>query len=242
MVRLAPVVIAALALAHVARADAKGSDPPANAPPNQSPSPPADPPAAAAPAPGPAPASPPAASPPPAGPIAATNPPAGAATETPEPVHGQRMVGIGAEIGFNTGLGAALHLGMPKIGLYVAGGIMPLFVVGNENNASRSLTFDVYRAFALNIDLYAMPFQGSSRSNFGFCVGYSGNTILGNGLNLGIALRKDLGEKVAFTLFGGFEIFPDARDRLAAHGYPSDRDPPIPQLQGGVNFGLVIYP
>jgi hypothetical protein len=234
--RFAPLVLTALAVAHIARADPPAADPPAASPPATSP-PAASPPAADPPA-----ASPPAASPPAAAPSAATPPAANPPASPPEPVHGQRWLGLGAEIGFNTGLGAALHLGAPKLGLYVAGGIMPLFIVGNENNASRSVTFDVYRAFALNADLYAMLFQGSPRTNVGFCAGYSGNTVLGNGLNLGIAVRYDLGEKVAFTLFGGFEIFPDAREQLAAHGYPSTRDPPIPQLQGGANIGLVFYP
>ncbi|TMQ04484.1 MAG: hypothetical protein E6J90_50820 [Deltaproteobacteria bacterium] len=213
---------AALAIVCLARADAL-ADPPTD------PAPAATTPAATTPA-----AMPPEAEKPPA-----AGPPA---APEPAPIPGQRSIGIGAEIGFNTGLGAALHLGAPKVGLYVAGGIMPLFIIGNENNASRSLTFDVYRAYALNVDLYAMLYQGSPQTDVGFCAGYSGNTVLGHGLNLGIALRRNLAEKVAFTLFGGLEIFPDARDHLAAHGYPGDRDPPIPQLQGGVNAGVVIYP
>ncbi|HEX7840388.1 MAG TPA: hypothetical protein VF469_23075 [Kofleriaceae bacterium] len=197
MVRLAPIMLLALALAssHVARADVPAATSPA-----------------------------PAASP--------------AVTE----VHGQRWVGVGAEIGVNTGLGPALHLGTPQFGLYVASGILPLVVVGNEQNATRSVTFDVYRAFAVNADLYAMLLKTSSRAEVGIAGGYSGNTVLGNGVNLGIVVRYDLGEKLAFTLFGGLEIFPDGRDHLVANGYPTTRDAVNPQIQGGANIGLVLYP
>src|SRR5438552_13142004 len=43
-------------------------------------------------------------------------------------------------------LGAALHLGSPTLGLYVAGGVLPVFVFGNEKTSSRSMTFDAYGA------------------------------------------------------------------------------------------------
>jgi hypothetical protein len=174
--------------------------------------------------------------------VARADPPAPGTPSSPEPVHGQRSVGIGAEIGVNTGLGPSLHLGTPQFGLYVVTGIMPLFIVGNEQNATRSVTFDVYRAFAVNADLYAMLGQTSPRNSIGLAGGYSRNTVLGNGLNLGVAVRYDLGEKLALTVFGGFEIFPDARDNLVAQGYPTTRDPSIPWFQGGANLGLVFYP
>jgi hypothetical protein len=160
---------------------------------------------------------------------------------TAAPVHGQRSIGIGAEIGLNTGIGPSLHVGTRQFGLYLAAGIMPVFIFGNEQD-SHALTFDVYRAFELNADVYAMLIKPSPRTDLGLSAGYSGNTFLGNGLNLGIAVRYDLREKLAFTMFGGLEIFPDARDHLVAHGYPATQDAIRPQLQGGVNFGLVVYP
>ena len=191
MVRLAPIVILALAISHDARGDA---------------------------------------------------PAAGTPAPAPELVRGQRSVGIGAEIGLNTGIGPALHLGTPQFGLYAAAGLMPVFIVGNEQDSTRSLTFDVYRAFEVNADLYAMFIKGTQGTDLGLSGGYSGNMFLGNGFNLGIAVRHDLGEKLAFTLFGGLEYFPDARSHLIAHDYPATRDASLPQLQGGVNLGLVLYP
>lgn len=173
-------------------------------------------------------------------PAAGAPAPAASASE-PEPVHGQRFVGIGAEIGFNTGIGPALHLGTRQVGLYVAAGVLPVFVFGNEQT-SRALTFDVYRAFELNADLYAMLIKASTRTDIGLAAGYSGNTVLGNGVNFGVTVRYDVGEKLALTIFGGVEIFPDAHDHLLAHGYPTTTDPSIPQLQGGANLGLVFYP
>lgn len=166
-------------------------------------------------------------------------------TPTPEPapewVRGQRFVGIGVEIGFSTGIGPALRLGARQFGLYIAAGIMPVLVFGNEQD-TRALTFDVYRAFELNTDVYVLPLSPSPRTDLGVAAGYSGNTVLGNGFNLGLAARYDLRAKLALTIFGGVEIFPDARDRLAAHGYPATHDASLPQLQGGVNLGLVVYP
>jgi hypothetical protein len=163
------------------------------------------------------------------------------ATPPPDPVRGQRSIGIGAEIGFSTGIGPSLHLGARQFGLYVVGGIMPLFIFGNEQG-SKALTFDVYRAFELNADVYYLPISPSPRTDLGLAAGYSGNTVLGNGFNVGLAARYDLRAKLALTIFGGLEIFPDARDRLAARGYPTTQDASLPQLQGGVNLGLVMYP
>jgi hypothetical protein len=190
MVRLAPMLAVALALSHVARADA---------------------------------------------------PAAGAPETPPAPVGGQRFVGIGAEVGFGIGIGAALHLGTRQLGVFVEAGALPIFVVGNQQT-SRALTFDVYGAVELNANLYAMLFQPSPRTDLGLTAGYSGNTVLGNGLNLGVAARYDLAEKLALTIFGGVEIFPDAHDHLLAHGYSPTSDPSLPQLQGGANLGLVFYP
>jgi hypothetical protein len=222
MVRLAPIVILALATSHVAHADT-----PAPAP---------------APAPTPAPAPAPAPAPTPAPTPVLAPAPAPTTTPAPEPVRGQRFVGIGAELGFNTGIGPALHLGLPRFGLYVAAGLMPVFVVGNKQDSTRSVTFDVYRAFDVNADFYAMFIKGSPGTDLGLSAGYSGNTFLGNGFNLGIALRYDLSAKVAGTIFGGFEYFPDAHNHLLMHAYPSTNDPLHPGIQGGANFGLVFYP
>ena len=155
---------------------------------------------------------------------------------------GQRNLGIAAEIGFSTGLGAALHLGSPTLGLYVAGGVLPVFVFGNEKTSSRSMTFDAYGAAAVNADFYAMFLQPSPRSAVGVSGGYSYSTLLGSGANLGVAIRYDLATQLAFSAFGGLTIYPDAEDRLVEHGYPATQDPASPQIQGGVNVGLVFYP
>ncbi len=168
--------------------------------------------------------------------------PENAATEQSGFAIGQRNLGLAAEIGFSTGLGAALHLGSPKLGLYVAGGVLPVFVFGNEKTPSRSMTFDAYGAAAVNADFYAMFLQPSPRSTVGVSGGYSYSTLLGSGANLGVAIRYDLATKLAFSAFGGLTIYPDAEDRLVEHGYPATQDPATPQVQGGVNVGLVFYP
>src|SRR5262245_40117341 len=130
MVRLASIAIAALAATHVARADDLAV-PPVPA--------------------GPAAASPSVTTPTAASPSTTASSAANAETanrsaanpavETPsvspsEPVRGQRSFGIGAEIGFATGLGGALRLGTPRFGVHVAAGVLPLFIFGNEQNAS----------------------------------------------------------------------------------------------------------
>ncbi|HET7506700.1 MAG TPA: hypothetical protein VFK02_37020 [Kofleriaceae bacterium] len=169
-------------------------------------------------------------------------PPPSSTPPAEQPIRGQRSIGIGAEAGFSTGVGGALHLGMSQYGLYVSSGLVPLLIFGNKKDASRSLTFDVYGAVELNTDAYLMFLEGP-RSDVGICAGYSGNTVLGNGFNIGIAVRYDLAEKIAFTIFGGFEVFPGAADHLTAHGYPSAmQDAAVPYLQGGANLGIVFYP
>ena len=181
---------------------------------------------------------PPPAAPPASGP--ASSPAASSPAE--QPARGQRSIGIAAEAGFSTGIGGALHLGMPKYGLYLSSGLVPIFIFGNQKDASRSITFDVYRAVELNTDAYLM-FAETPTSDIGICAGYSGNTLLGNGFNVGVAIRYDIAEKLAFTIFGGFEVFPGAMDHLTAHGYPSAmQDASVPYLQGGANLGIVFNP
>jgi len=167
---------------------------------------------------------------------------AGPPGAAPELVQGQRSIGIGAELGLNTGLGLALHVGTPWIGLYIAGGIMPVFIIGRQHDPSSTPTFDIYRAFELNADLYAMFIHPTPRTDLGLSGGYSGNTFLGNGANLGIAVRYALNAKLAFTIFGGLEYFPDASGHLTAHDYPTTQDAVRPQIQGGFNVGIVFYP
>jgi hypothetical protein len=154
----------------------------------------------------------------------------------------QRSVGVGAEIGFSTGLGVALHLGTRQFGVYTAVGILPVFITGNQNDGSHSITFDVYRAYAWNADLYWMFYAASPRADVGISAGYSANSLLGNGGNVGVAVRYDLAAKLALTVFGGLTVFPDAGDHLTAHGYPATQSASLPELQGGVNAGLVFYP
>jgi hypothetical protein len=171
-------------------------------------------------------------------PIAGADAPA---SPTPEVMRGQRFIGFGAEVGFSTGIGPSLHLGTRQFGLYVAAGVMPVLVFGNEHD-SKAVTFDAYRAFELNVDIQFLPISPSPRTDLGLAAGYSGNTILGNGFNVGFAAQYDLRAKLVLTIFGGLEVFPDARDHLAAHGYPTMHDASVPELQGGVNLGLVLYP
>jgi len=131
---------------------------------------------------------------------------------------------------------------MPRFGLYASSGIVPMFIFGNQRDASRSITFDVYRAIELNTDVYVM-FLERPRGDAGICAGYSGKHGARQRLHIGLAVRYDIAEKVAFTIFGGFEVFPDAADHLTAHGYPtSTQDPAVPYLQGGANLGIVFYP
>ena len=159
-----------------------------------------------------------------------------------EVTHGhQRWLGVGAEIGAS-GIGAAVHAGTGTIGLYLTAGVMPIFVAGNKQDELRTPTFDLYRSFELTADGYALLAQPTPNTAIGLCAGYSHNTLLGDGGNLGVALRHELGEKVALTLFGGLVYFPKAKDQLVMHQYPSNVDPMLPQLQGGINVGLVFYP
>jgi hypothetical protein len=177
--------------------------------------------------------------------------PASASTTTPartEPVMiapawqpGQRSFGLGLELGFNTGIGCALHVGTTDFGLHLAAGYGPVLISGNRRNATKTPVYELYGSTAVDADLYVM-FERSGRISLGLLGGYTYNELLKHGFNLGVMLRYDYSRKVAFTVFGGATILPSASDHLADRDYPMDVDPVVPWLHGGVNAGVVFYP
>jgi hypothetical protein len=164
--------------------------------------------------------------------------------EEPEPAAhfgGQRAFGVGPAIGFGTGAGGMVNLGLRPVGLWLSGGYQPVFVFGNEVG-DRSMTFDFFNSAQVNADVSFMPWHSGPRIDYGIIGGYHYNTLLGHGGSAGAAVTMDLGRVV--SLFASLELlaFPDATPDLRAHGYPGDRDPSVPWLQGGASVGLLAYP
>jgi hypothetical protein len=161
----------------------------------------------------------------------------------PAPPHygGQRGFGLGPAIGFGTGAGGIVNLALPPIGLWLSGGYVPVFVFGNEQ-VGRALTFDLFNSAQANADISFMPWHSDPHLDFGILAGYHYNTVLGNGAGAGGILTMDLGRVVALVASVELQAFPDATGRLRAQGYPGDRDPSMPWLQGGASVGLLAYP
>jgi hypothetical protein len=154
---------------------------------------------------------------------------------------GQRSFGLGLELGLNTGIGAALHLGTNNVGLYLAAGYGPFLISGNRRDTAKTPVFEIYGSTVVDADLYVM-FARSGRASVGVLGGYSYSEFVKHGFNLGVALRYDYSSHLAFTAFGGATFLPSASDHLADRGYPMDVDPTMPWLHGGVNAGVVFYP
>jgi hypothetical protein len=164
--------------------------------------------------------------------------------ELPAPRHfgGQRKFGVGPTVGFATGAGGLAGVVLPPVGLWVSGGYMPLFVFGNEHEASRTLTFNAYSSAQLSADLSILPWRPNDRVDIGLVLGYRYNTVLAHGVGGGFAVTYDLSKAIGLLLTFEYTVFPEAQGQLAGVGYPTDRDASLPWLQGGANVGLVLYP
>jgi hypothetical protein len=163
-------------------------------------------------------------------------------TETVPPhFGGQRSIGFGPVLGLSTGAGGMVELGLPPVALWLSGGYQPIMVFGNMQG-SRAMTFDFFNSAQFNADVSFMPWHSGPRLDYGLLGGYRYDTVLGHGGGAGGVLTMDLGREVG--LFASLELlaFPDAASAIRAQGYPGDRDPALPWLQGGANIGLLTYP
>jgi hypothetical protein len=176
--------------------------------------------------------------------------PASAQTEpepAPEPqpqrhFGGQRTFGFGPSAGLTNGLGGMAGLRLSPLELWVTGGYMPVLVFGNKHDLTRSVTLDGYASGQVGADVALTPWHAGTRYDFGLLASYRYNTALGNGGGAGVVLHIDLTGALALFFSLDYVVFPDARDALGRLGYPNDRDPSVPWLQGGANVGLVVYP
>jgi hypothetical protein len=162
--------------------------------------------------------------------------PASAAEDTPV-----RSFAIGPIVGVYSGFGAAALLRVEPVGLWLSGGYMPLFIVGNES-ISNATQFDFLSSVQVNADGVIGPVSRRGRTDLSLVVGYRHNSVLGHGAGAGIAIEIGIAEHWTATVLVGPSIFPSAESQLDDHGYPSDRDAALPWLQGGASIALAFAP
>lgn len=154
---------------------------------------------------------------------------------------GQRHVGGGAALGFWSGAAGVVGGGGEIAKAWLSGGYMPILVFANAKT-DRAVKFNGYNAAQINGDLTVRLIR-QDRVEVSLMGGYKFNTVIGHGGGAGGMVLYDLGPHLALMVVGGLAVFPSALDRLRQeHGYPSDRDPKFPWLQGGISGGLVFYP
>jgi hypothetical protein len=155
---------------------------------------------------------------------------------------GQHYFGFGATVGFWSGSGAMVGGGSDVVKAWASGGYAPVMVFANERTANRALRFNYYNAYQLNGDL-ALGVYRRPRVELSLLLGYKFNSVLGHGGGAGIGVLYDLGPRLGVMMTAGAAVFPSAKDRLDADGYPSDRSPSLtPALQGGANLALIFFP
>jgi hypothetical protein len=175
----------------------------------------------------------------------ATEPANATATQpAPAPRHygAQRTVGIGPTAGWVSGLGGTLCIQGGSVGFCLSGGFFPVLVAGTRRT-DMSVTFDAYGSAVVGADATFVPWHPSDRVDVGLFAGYRYDTLLEHGGTAGAWVTYDLNAHLAFLGTFGPIIFPDAQDRLVQQaGYPGDKTPSLPWLQGGANVGLLLYP
>jgi hypothetical protein len=154
---------------------------------------------------------------------------------------GQRTFAFGPIVGLN-GTGALAGAQLAPVGLWVSGGYVPLLVFGNKHDTDRTPTLDAYGSAELNVDVSVLPILASPRIDAGVIAGYRYNSLLAHGVGAGVAMVYDLSPTFAVFLSVECNVFPQAQQQLTNAGYPGDRDPAIPWLQGGANVGLLVFP
>ena len=170
---------------------------------------------------------------------------ASAAARADEPLQAatsQRTVGIGVEAGV-IGVGAAVRAGTPDVGLYLGASFSPLLILSTPPNGN-SLNLDLLGSGDFRADGYWWALK-TEKSRFGPMAGFSYNTVLGAGFNLGAAASVTLRRSVDLSLSWTAAFFPQAKDRLAARGFDAadGKEPRTPWLQGGgIAIGLIFYP
>lgn len=165
------------------------------------------------------------------------------APEPPAEAHfgGQRNFGFGPTLGLMTGAGGLFGGGGELIKAWVSGGYMPVLIFANEHE-TKAFRYNGFNAAQVNSDI-TVRIVHHDRADVSLLGGYKYNTILGNGGGGGLLVQYDLGPRLAIVGMVGVSVFPSAKDHLVNdHGYPTDRDPSLPWLQGGLNGALVIFP
>lgn len=167
---------------------------------------------------------------------------AGNATDdSVRPFGGQRTFGFGPALGFYSGLGGLVSFETEPVGLVVSGGYMPVFVFGNEG-AARRLTVDYYGSAQVNTDVLIGPVYEGKKVEIDLLGGYRYNTVLGHGGGLGVRFSIDVSRVLRLEFHWTPNVFPGALGRLRDRGYPANRDPSLPWLQGGLGAAVVVYP
>lgn len=155
---------------------------------------------------------------------------------------GQRNFGAGPVVGIWSGAGAIVGGGGEAAKAWLSGGYFPILVFANAKTPGRDFRFNGYNSAQINGDL-SLRLTRQDRAELSLLGGYKFNTVIGHGGGAGLLILYDLGQHFALTVLAGLAVFPSALDRLHQnHGYPYDRDPKLPWLQGGASVGLLFYP
>jgi len=155
---------------------------------------------------------------------------------------GQRAFAIGPTVGFWSGLGGIAGGGGETVKAWVSAGYMPVLVVANARTADKAVRLNYYGAYQLDGDL-TLRVSRRARTEVGLLLGYKYNSVIGHGGGGGVRIVHDVSERVGLEISVGLALFPSAKDHLDRdHGYPADRVPVAPGLQGGANVGLLLFP
>jgi hypothetical protein len=133
-------------------------------------------------------------------------------------------------------------LGAPPFSLRLSAGDVPILVFGTERASPGAIALNVYNTVDAGADVTVVPWQVGERVEIGGLFGYRYNGVLGHAAGVGGAVDYDISRVLAVAFSVELLAFPQATDRLARAGYPADRDPVVPWLQGGANVALLFYP
>jgi len=174
--------------------------------------------------------------------VTATHQPAKPAEQ--ERYQTQRSFAVLAEAGLVDGFGLGLRAGLPRVGLDLSAGYLPMLATYSQD-AEHTPKYKVLSALQANATAYFGLYRTGPRAEIGVAVGYKYNTVLKHGVGVAYYAQYDLAEHWALHMFIGPAIFPRAdrgiRDKA---GWPDQGSvgSGISWLQGGVGVALAFFP
>lgn len=168
----------------------------------------------------------------------------------PEPHHvpkkqvGQRYVGLLLNAGLWTGLGLGVQVGIPRVGLRVSGGWIPILIETRASYSNRS-TLNVYSSGVISADFFLNLFSADEPERAGPLFGYRYDSLLGHGLAVGGWGGIHLSRSLDMLLEAGAMGYFKGEDNLRHNANISDDYSfgfPGPSFAIGVAGTLAIFP